>query len=112
MKCCIVPTVKEMIRLASYIKEKNLPRFKIISSDFNSVNREQVELRGYDYIGNLADLVHSSIPNLIDFIFGNVHVVRNSKNELMNYPKMDINALLLQVNCLSHMQLTLIGFWF
>ncbi|MGI0031267.1 MAG: AAA family ATPase, partial [Nitrososphaeraceae archaeon] len=33
MKCCIVPTVKEMIRLASYIKEKNLPRFKIISSE-------------------------------------------------------------------------------
>ncbi|HKQ22307.1 MAG TPA: AAA family ATPase, partial [Nitrososphaeraceae archaeon] len=29
MKCCIVPTVEEMIRLASYIKEKNLPRFKI-----------------------------------------------------------------------------------
>ena len=80
MKCCIVPTVKEMIRLASYIKEKNLPRFKIISSELlNSVNREQVELRGYDYIGNLADLVHSSIPNLIDFIFGNVYVVRNSK---------------------------------
>ncbi|HEY7367779.1 MAG TPA: AAA family ATPase, partial [Nitrosopumilaceae archaeon] len=80
MKCCIVPTVKEMIRLATYIKEKNLPRFKIISSELlNSVNREQVELRGYDYIGNLADLVHSSIPSLIDFIFGNVHVVRNSK---------------------------------
>jgi len=80
MKCCIVPTVKEMIRLASYIKEKNLPRFKIISSELlNSVNREQIELRGYDYIGNLADLVHSNIPNLIDFIFGNVHVVRNSK---------------------------------
>ncbi|HEX5920405.1 MAG TPA: chromosome segregation SMC family protein [Nitrososphaeraceae archaeon] len=80
MKCCIVPTVKEMIRLASHIKEKNLPRFKIISSELlNSVNREQVELGGYDYIGNLADLVHSSIPNLIDFIFGNVHVVRNSK---------------------------------
>ncbi|RPI85268.1 MAG: hypothetical protein EHM34_02150, partial [Nitrosopumilales archaeon] len=77
MKCCIVPTVKEMIRLASYIKEKNLPRFKIISSQLlNSVSREQVELRGYDYIGNLADLVHSSIPNLIDFIFGNVYVVR------------------------------------
>jgi chromosome segregation protein len=80
MKCCIVPTVKEMIRLASYIKEKNLPRFKIISSELlNSINREQVELRGYDYIGNLADLVHSDIPNLVDFIFGNVHVVRNSK---------------------------------
>ena len=31
LKCCIVPTAKEMIRLASYIKEKNLPRFKMIS---------------------------------------------------------------------------------
>jgi chromosome segregation protein len=80
MKCCIVPTVEEMIRLASYIKEKNLPRFKIISSALlNSVNREPVELKGYDYIGNLADFVHSSVPNLVDFIFGNIHVVRNSK---------------------------------
>ncbi|HZA70414.1 MAG TPA: AAA family ATPase [Nitrososphaeraceae archaeon] len=58
MKCCIVPTVEEMIRLATYIKEKNLPRFKIISSELlNSVNRERVELKGYDYIGNLSDLV-------------------------------------------------------
>lgn len=80
MKCCIVPNVEEMIRLASYIKEKNLPRFKIISSELlNSVNRELVELKGYDYIGNLADLVNSSVPNLVDFIFGNVYVVRNSK---------------------------------
>ena len=80
MKCCIVPNVEEMIRLASYIKEKNLPRFKIISSELlNSVNREQVELKGYDYIGNLADLVNSSVPNLVDFIFGNIYVVRNSK---------------------------------
>jgi chromosome segregation protein len=80
MKCCIVPTVEEMIRLATYIKEKNLPRFKIISSELlNSVDRKHVELKGYDYIGNVADLVDSNIPNLVDFIFGDVHVVRNSK---------------------------------
>ena len=80
MKCCIVPNVEEMIRLATYIKEKNLPRFKIISSELlKSANREEVELRGYDYIGNLVDLVSSSVPNLVDFIFGNVYVVRNSK---------------------------------
>ena len=43
MKCCIVPTAKEMIRLASYIKEKNLPRFKMISLEqLNSVNRGYV----------------------------------------------------------------------
>ena len=80
MKCCIVPNVEEMIRLATYIKEKNLPRFKIISSELlKSANRQEVELRGYDYIGNLADLVSSNVPNLVDFIFGNVYVVRNSK---------------------------------
>ena len=80
MKCCIVPTVEEMIRLATYIKEKNLPRFRIISSEIlNSVSRESIELKGYDYIGNLADLVNSSVPNLVDFIAGNVYVVRNSK---------------------------------
>ncbi len=80
MKCCIVPTIEEMIRLATYIKEKNLPRFKIISSELlNSVYRERVELKGYDYIGNLADLVGSNVPNLVDFIFENIYVVRNSK---------------------------------
>ena len=80
MKSCIVPTVDEMIRLATYIKEKNLPRYKIISSELlNSVNRERAELKGYDYIGNLADLVGSNVPNLVDFIFENIHVVRNSK---------------------------------
>jgi len=80
MKCCIVPTAKEMIRLASYIKEKNLPRFKIISIEqLESANREHVAIKGYDFIGNLADLVRSSIPNLVDLIFGNVFVVRNSK---------------------------------
>ncbi|HVD07617.1 MAG TPA: hypothetical protein VNB67_04160, partial [Nitrososphaeraceae archaeon] len=80
MKCCIVPTVKEMIRLASYIKEKNLPCFKIISSELlSSTNKEHVVLKDHDFIGKLADLVQSSIPNLVDFIFGNVLVVRNSK---------------------------------
>ena len=80
MKCCIVPTAKEMLRLASYIKEKNLPRFKIISLEqLNLANREQVAVKGYDFIGNLADLVQSNIPNLVDLIFGNVFVLRNSK---------------------------------
>jgi len=80
MKCCVVPTVNEMIRLASYIKEKNLPRFKIISSELLSyVKKEHVVLNNYDFIGNLADLIHSDIPNLIDFIFANVFLVRNSK---------------------------------
>jgi chromosome segregation protein len=80
MKCCIVPNVEEMIRLATYIKEKKLPRLKIIPSELlNSVSRELEELKGYDYIGNLAELVNSRVPNLVDFIFGNVHVVRNSK---------------------------------
>lgn len=80
LKCCIVPTAKEMIRLASYIKERSLPRFKIISLELlDAVTREHVSVRDYDYIGNLADIVRSNIPNLVDIIFGNVIVVRNSK---------------------------------
>jgi chromosome segregation protein len=80
MKCCIVPTAKEMIRLASYIKEKNLPRFKMISLEqLNSVNRGYAEVKDYDFIGSLADLVQSNIPNLVDHIFDNVFVIRNSK---------------------------------
>ena len=80
MKCCIVPNAKEMIRLASYIKEKNFPRLKIISKELLSyAKKEQVVLDDYDFIGNLADLVHSDIPNLVDFIFGNVFLVRKSE---------------------------------
>jgi chromosome segregation protein len=80
MKCCIVPTAKEMIRLASYIKEKNLPRLRIISLEqLNLSSREHFAARGIDFIGNLADLVQSDIPNLVELIFGNVFVVRNSK---------------------------------
>ena len=80
LKCCIVPTANEMIRLASYIKERNLPRFKMISLELlDSVIREHVSVTDYDFIGNLADLVRSNIPNLVDLIFGNVIVVRNSK---------------------------------
>src|SRR4029079_2696942 len=80
MKCCIVPTAKEMIRLASYIKEKNLPRLKIISLEQLYVSsREHVAAKSVNFIGNLADLVQSNIPNLVELIFGNVFVVRNSK---------------------------------
>jgi chromosome segregation protein len=80
MKCCIVPTAKEMIRLASYIKEKNLPRLKIISLEqFYVSSRKHVAAKSVNFIGNLADLVQSSIPNLVELIFGNVFVVRNSK---------------------------------
>jgi chromosome segregation protein len=80
LKCCIVPTAKEMIRLASYIKERNLPCFKMISLELlDSVIREHISVTHYDFIGNLADLVRSNIPNLVDLIFGNVIVVRNSK---------------------------------
>jgi chromosome segregation protein len=80
MKCCIVPSVKEMIRIATYIKEKNLPHFKIISLEMlKSRDEKRVALTDYDFIGNLADLVQSSVPDLVDFIFRNVLVVRNSK---------------------------------
>ena len=80
MKCCIVPTAKEMIRLASYIKEKKLPRLRIISLEqLNLTSREYIAARGVDFIGNLADLVQSNIPNLVELIFGNVFVVRNTK---------------------------------
>ncbi|HKX21007.1 MAG TPA: AAA family ATPase, partial [Nitrososphaeraceae archaeon] len=81
MKCCIVPSVKEMIRIATYIKEKNLPHFKIISLEMlKSRDKKRVALSNYDFIGNLADLVQSSVPDLADFIFRNVLVVRNSRS--------------------------------
>ena len=78
MKACVVKDVDKMIQLASYLKEKNLPRFKIIPlSAIKYVKKDIFPRLSLDVLGNLADFVRSDIAGLPIFLFGNILLVRN-----------------------------------
>ncbi len=80
MKACVVNSIKDMIELASYLKERNMPRLRIIPLQ---VIRNAEKIRGvendHDVMGNLADFVHSSfVKNLPIYLFGNIILVRTA----------------------------------
>jgi chromosome segregation protein len=78
LKACVVKDVNRMIELASYIKENDLPRFKIIPlSAFKYVKKVIFPRPSLDVLGNLADFVQSSIAGLPIFLFGNILLVRD-----------------------------------
>ncbi|MGB8448753.1 MAG: chromosome segregation SMC family protein [Nitrososphaeraceae archaeon] len=80
MKACVVYSIKDMIKLASYLKERNIPRLRIIPLELVK-NAEKIRLAENDHniIGNLADFVQSSsIKNLPTYLFGNIILVRTA----------------------------------
>ena len=80
MKACVVYSIKDMIELASYLKERNIPRLRIIPLEL-VINAEKIRLAENDHniIGNLADFVQSSsIKNLPTYLFGSVILVRTA----------------------------------
>src|SRR4029079_3894781 len=80
MKACVVYSIKDMIELASYLKERNIPRLRIIPLELVK-NAEKIRLAENDHniIGNLADFVQSSsIKNLPTYLFGNIILVRTA----------------------------------
>ena len=80
MKACVVYSIKDMIELASYLKERNIPRLRIIPLELVK-NAEKIRLAENDHniIGNLADFVQSSsIKNLPTYLFGSVILVRTA----------------------------------
>ena len=78
LKACVVKDVNCMIKLASYLKENNLPRFKIIPLNaFKFVKKDIFPRFSLDVLGNLADFVRSNIAGLPIFLFGNILLVRN-----------------------------------
>ena len=80
MKACVVYSIKDMIKLASYLKERNIPRLRIIPLELVK-NAEKIRLAENDHniIGSLADFVQSSsIKNLPTYLFGNIILVRTA----------------------------------
>jgi chromosome segregation protein len=79
MKACVVYSIKDMIELASYLKERNIPRLRIIPLELVK-NAEKIRLAENDHniIGSLADFVQSSIKNLPTYLFGNIILVRTA----------------------------------
>lgn len=80
MKACVVYSIKDMIELASYLKERNIPRLRIIPLELVK-NAEKIRLAANDHniIGSLADFVQSSsIKNLPTYLFGNIILVRTA----------------------------------
>ena len=55
MKACVVYSIKDMIELASYLKERNIPRLRIIPLELVK-NAEKIRLAENDHniIGNLV----------------------------------------------------------
>ena len=79
MKACVVYSIKDMIKLASYLKERNIPRLRIIPLELVK-NAEKIRLAENDHniIGSLTDFVRSSIKNLPTYLFGNIILVRTA----------------------------------
>ena len=80
MKACVVYSIKDMIELASYLKERNIPRLRIIPLELVKKS-EKIRLAENDHniIGSLADFVQSSsIKNLPTYLFGNIILVRTA----------------------------------
>lgn len=80
MKACVVYSIKDMIKLASYLKERKIPRLRIIPLELVK-NSEKIRLAENDHniIGTLSDFVHSSsIKNLPTYLFGNIILVRTA----------------------------------
>lgn len=80
MKACVVYSIKDMIKLASYLKERKITRLRIIPLELVK-NSEKIRLAENDHniIGTLSDFVHSSsIKNLPTYLFGNTILVRTA----------------------------------
>ena len=80
MKSFVVPDVKSMIALASYAKQKKLPRLRIIPLDVASkFKSNRAAIPGDpNVIGTLSELVYSEYSGLPKFLFSDTLLVKNS----------------------------------
>jgi chromosome segregation protein len=79
LKAIVVNNVEEMVKIAQFAKVKKLPRVKIIPLDIIQLS-EKVDVyeENTSFIGNLSNFVESDYKKLVDFIFGNIIVVRTA----------------------------------
>ena len=85
MKAFVVSDIKAMILMASYAKERRLPRLRIIPLDvINRHRNARMPADDINIIGRLSDFVFSeSQPNLPGFLFSQTLVTRNSSSAYM-----------------------------
>ncbi len=79
LKAIVVNNVEDMIKIAQFAKLKKLPRIKIIPLDLIQLS-EKVDAyeENMSFIGNLSNFIESDYKKLVDFIFGNIIVVRTA----------------------------------
>ncbi|NOJ28091.1 MAG: hypothetical protein DA330_08800, partial [Nitrososphaera sp.] len=86
MKAFVVQDIQSMIAIATYAKQRRLPRLRIIPLDFVSrfKPRSIKEIAGdVNVVGTLDGFVHSEYEKLNSFLFSDTVVVRNSSAAYM-----------------------------
>lgn len=79
LKAIVVNNVEDMIKIAQFAKLKQLPRIKIIPLDLIQLSEKvDVSVENMSIIGNLSNFIDSDYKKLVDFIFGNIIVVRTA----------------------------------
>jgi len=97
LKAIVVNNVEDMVKIAEFAKVKNLPRIKIIPLDIIQLSEKVVVYeKDISFIGNLSNFMESDYKKLIDFIFGNIIVVRTAseayKLSLKGYRSVSIDG--------------------
>ena len=83
MKAFVVKDVRSMVAMASYAKERRLPRLRIIPLDVMMQFEPESDMPEDDVniIGRLSDFVHSDLyPGLAQFLFSGTIVTKNSSS--------------------------------
>lgn len=87
MRAFVVDDVGSMLSLLEFAKTKKLPRLKIISLDLlkerrkaNDRNSRKVDENNTNIIGTLNNFVYSEFIVLLDFLFGNIYLVKNARS--------------------------------
>jgi chromosome segregation protein len=85
MKAFVVNDITSMIMIATYAKERKLPRLKIIPLDVVRSSKERKDMPRDDVnlIGRLSDFVHSDYDKLPEFLFSDILLVRNPSTAFM-----------------------------
>jgi chromosome segregation protein len=85
MKAFVVDDIKSMIVIATYAKERKLPRLRIIPLDIIGRYKSRQDLPHDDVnvVGSLSDFVHSDYDKLPAFLFSDTVLVKTSSSAYM-----------------------------
>ncbi len=84
MKAFVVDDIKSMILIATYAKERKLPRLRIIPLDIVSRHKSRQDMPDdVNVVGSLSDFVHSDYDKLPAFLFSDTVLVKTSSSAYM-----------------------------